>query len=51
MSVELDGSRHYHELVIPHDGQRTNYLNSHDIKVLRFYNSYVFDRIGNKFLP
>ena len=38
MAIELDGSQHYFDKSIDYDNQRTNYLNSIGITVLRFTN-------------
>jgi len=39
--VELDGSQHYSEHVNQHDFERTKYLNSLGLRVLRFDNQDV----------
>ena len=38
LAIELDGSQHYFDKSIEYDNQRTNYLNSIGITVLRFTN-------------
>lgn len=39
--VELDGSQHYETTGIEHDAQRTQYLESLGLKVLRFSNTDI----------
>ena len=39
LAIELDGSGHGHPEQQNHDAERTTYLNSRGIKVLRFWNS------------
>lgn len=41
LAVELDGSQHYENKGINHDEQRTEYLESLGIYVLRFTNSEI----------
>ena len=41
LAVELDGSQHFFEEGKAHDAARTAYLESMDIKVLRYSNSVV----------
>ncbi len=41
LAVELDGSQHYENKGINHDEQRTEYLESFGIYVLRFTNSEI----------
>lgn len=41
LAVELDGSQHYENSGISHDEQRTKYLESLGITVLRFSNTEV----------
>jgi very-short-patch-repair endonuclease len=41
LAVELDGSSHSGELNRQHDKERTDFLESCGIKVIRFYNSAV----------
>ena len=36
--IELDGSQHYNEEQMQYDNERTKYLNSLNLKVLRFSN-------------
>ena len=40
--VELDGSQHTEENQIRHDTERTAFLESQGIKVLRFYNTDIW---------
>jgi len=39
--IELDGRQHYTEEGLDYDEARTEYLNSHGIKVLRFTNGRI----------
>ena len=39
--VELDGAQHYEEKAIEYDNQRTEFLNSYGIEVVRFLNKDV----------
>jgi len=43
LSVELDGMNHFNEESMEYDKKRTDYLNTHNIKVIRFENAEVFD--------
>lgn len=45
IAVELDGAHHYTEDGIKYDEIRTRYLNSLNIKVLRFENARVFQEL------
>ncbi len=45
LAVELDGEVHRHDGARAYDAQRTAYLNSMGIEVLRFENFVVFDDI------
>ena len=40
--VELDGSQHTEEAQIRHDAERTAFLESQGLKVLRFYNTDIW---------
>ena len=42
LAIELDGEHHFTEEGMAHDQKRTDYLNSFDIRVLRFENDEVF---------
>lgn len=44
MAIELDGSQHYDPQTQKEDVQRTNYINSLGIEVLRFSNADVMER-------
>lgn len=43
LAIELDGESHFDEKRIQEDNERTNYLQSKGIRVLRFENFEVFD--------
>jgi very-short-patch-repair endonuclease len=43
LAVELDGTPHFTETGIEYDKQRTEYLNSLGIRVIRFENVEVFE--------
>lgn len=45
LSVELDGSQHYHAENARKDRIRTGYLEMLEIKELRFPNSYLWDNL------
>jgi len=45
LCVELDGIHHYTEEGVAYDAERTTYLNSLNIRVIRFENKLVFDDI------
>ena len=45
LSIELDGSQHYTDKGLRYDKERTSHLNQLSIKVIRFENKLVFDRI------
>ncbi|MBQ6728350.1 MAG: endonuclease domain-containing protein [Clostridia bacterium] len=40
-AIELDGSQHYMDEAVKHDGKRTEYLNSLGISVLRYSNKDI----------
>lgn len=42
--IELDGSQHYEEDALFYDAQRTDYLNQHEIVVLRYTNREIHTR-------
>ena len=44
MVIELDGSQHYTDEGISYDAERTAYLNSIGLKVLRFSNEDIDKR-------
>lgn len=46
LAVELDGADHYTEAGSEYDEERTRFLNSKGIKVIRFENKEVFENIG-----
>jgi|SRR3989344_119197 len=41
LAIEVDGGQHNSEALQQFDQKRTNFLNSQDIKVLRFWNNEV----------
>ncbi|MGJ8639121.1 MAG: endonuclease domain-containing protein [Opitutaceae bacterium] len=43
LAIELDGESHAGPIAAKHDAERTAYLNSLNIRVLRFENEAVFD--------
>lgn len=43
LAIELDGAHHYTEDGLKYDEERTAYLNSVGIRVVRFENRLVFD--------
>lgn len=45
LCVELDGAGHYTDEGIEYDKQRTAYINSLNIKVIRFENKEVFENL------
>ncbi len=45
LAVELDGADHYTEAGSEYDEERTRFLNSRGIKVIRFENKEVFENI------
>ncbi|HEX8545618.1 MAG TPA: endonuclease domain-containing protein [Cytophagaceae bacterium] len=47
LCVELDGAGHFTEEGMKNDEERTRYLNSFDIRVIRFENQDVFNHINN----
>ena len=44
LAIELDGSQHFEEEGLHYDAERTDYLNSLGIEVLRFANNDVLQR-------
>ena len=46
LAVELDGSQHYESNGMSYDARRTAYLNSLDIRVLRFSNLDVLKNLN-----
>jgi len=44
--IELDGSQHSEEQDKVYDQERTKFINSKNIKVLRFWNNEVFSNIN-----
>jgi very-short-patch-repair endonuclease len=46
LCVELDGAGHFTEEGLLYDTERTEYLNSVGIKVIRFENKSVFDSVN-----
>ena len=46
LAVELDGDSHFTDEAIEYDLQRTAYLNTLNIKVLRFLNTDVYDNLN-----
>lgn len=47
IAIELDGAQHFTEDGMKYDAKRTEYLNSLNIKVLRFENVRVFEDLQN----
>jgi len=45
LCVELDGAHHFTEEGMAYDTERTAYLNSLNIRVIRFKNADVFERM------
>ena len=45
LAVELDGRHHFSDAGLAADEERTGFLNSHGIKVLRFENKEVFENL------
>lgn len=45
LAVELDGQGHFTDEGIEYDKERTDYLNSLNIRVIRFENKLVFENI------
>ena len=45
--IELDGSQHYEEKEMEYDKERTAFLNSKGIMVLRFTNSSIHNEFRN----
>jgi very-short-patch-repair endonuclease len=43
VAIELDGAHHFTPEVMKHDAERTKYLESLNIKVIRFENRRVFE--------
>jgi very-short-patch-repair endonuclease len=44
LAIELDGDPHFTEEGMKHDAIRTKYINSLDIRIVRFENAEVFNR-------
>ena len=44
LAIELDGERHFHSIASEYDLRRTEFLNRHNNRVLRFENRAVFER-------
>jgi len=47
LAIEIDGGQHNREENIIYDEERTAYLNSLNIKVIRYWNSEVLKEINN----
>jgi very-short-patch-repair endonuclease len=45
LAVELDGDSHFTDEAIEYDSERTAYLNSLNIRVIRFLNTDVYDNL------
>lgn len=45
LCIELDGADHFTARGYEYDKERTTYLNSHNIRVIRFENREVFDHL------
>jgi very-short-patch-repair endonuclease len=46
LAVELDGDSHFTDEAIEYDLERTAYLNALDIKVLRFLNTDIYNKLN-----
>lgn len=46
LAVELDGEGHFHDVTKFKDRERRKFLTSKGIKVIRFENSLVFNKLG-----
>ena len=46
LAIELDGSQHFDDEHLKYDAERTNYLNSLGIKVLRYTNEDIDKRFN-----
>ena|SRR6185369_8252518 len=46
LAIELDGDSHFTDEAIEYDCERTAFLNSLNIKVLRFLNTDIYDNIN-----
>lgn len=46
VAIELDGSQHNEYQKKLYDKERTEYLNSLDIKVIRFWNDEIFKKLS-----
>ena len=47
LAIELDGSQHFEKEMLEKDKERTNYLNSKGVFVLRFSNADVLNKFSN----
>jgi ATP-dependent helicase HrpA/adenine-specific DNA-methyltransferase len=47
LAIEIDGGQHNQEENIIYDEERTTYLNSLNIKVVRYWNNEVLKEINN----
>ena len=45
IGIELDGSLHFAELKVDYERQRTEFLESQGVRLLRFENKVVFDNM------
>ena len=45
LAIEVDGGQHAEEKTAEYDQCRTNYLNNHNITVLRYWNHEIFDNM------
>ena len=50
LAIELDGSQHLEQENLEYDKKRTQYLNSLNIKVIRFLNNEVLNNIGEVYV-
>ena len=46
LAIELDGEQHSQKKSIEYDQQRTKYLNSQNIKVLRYWNNDIYNNLN-----
>lgn len=45
LAIELDGGQHAEPEMVEYDKERSNYLESQDIKVVRFWNNEIFENM------
>ncbi|MDD5437869.1 MAG: endonuclease domain-containing protein [Patescibacteria group bacterium] len=47
LAIELDGSQHLEQNQVEYDKERTEYLRSLNIQVIRFWNNQIFNEMNN----